>query len=292
VVCSELPDVATDEGVFVNEFLKQLGADDARILRLLFDGVAFKQLPKNYGDVTKYVVYSHAGDDLSWNETPFAIEGMIHKLKKAGYGHFKMYSLSPGTDAGLTLRNFNILGWGTHGTWSPGIEITKEFFMTNEQIAIRQHLSKERPFNGGCGCMGAYAINADGSRNYERDRGTPEFIITVKLGEDRVKSASGLKSTFQLTIEQTREILKSGEYTYSAPYEGYAKALCADVQKFGCSTSIEGRDCLRSPLCSCMMAWVELVNGVYYQIEEVRSPDGITHTATELGPIGGPYKTK
>jgi len=43
------------------------------------------------------------------------------------------------------------------------------------------------------------------------------------------------------------------------------------------------------PACPCAMQWVERVQGDYYRIDEHRSTDGITHTATLLGPIGGPY---
>jgi hypothetical protein len=43
------------------------------------------------------------------------------------------------------------------------------------------------------------------------------------------------------------------------------------------------------PLCYCIMAMVENVEGSYYQIFEHRSPDGITHEAKLLGPVGGPY---
>lgn len=31
--------------------------------------------------------------------------------------------------------------------------------MTPEEQAVRQHLSKDRPYNGGCGCMGAQPID-------------------------------------------------------------------------------------------------------------------------------------
>ena len=43
------------------------------------------------------------------------------------------------------------------------------------------------------------------------------------------------------------------------------------------------------PLCRCAMRHTELVNGVYYEIIEHRSPTGITHEAEVLGPVGGPY---
>ena len=43
------------------------------------------------------------------------------------------------------------------------------------------------------------------------------------------------------------------------------------------------------PGCPCEMKCVEIVEGSYYQIIENRSPDGITHEAKLLGPVGGPY---
>lgn len=43
------------------------------------------------------------------------------------------------------------------------------------------------------------------------------------------------------------------------------------------------------PVCPCAMSIVEEVNGVLYQVVEDRTPDGITHSAQNLGPIGGPY---
>lgn len=37
------------------------------------------------------------------------------------------------------------------------------------------------------------------------------------------------------------------------------------------------------PVCPCAMRYVEKVDGVWYRVEEHRSPDGVTHTATKLG---------
>jgi hypothetical protein len=45
----------------------------------------------------------------------------------------------------------------------------------------------------------------------------------------------------------------------------------------------------REPLCPCAMSYVEIVDDQYYRINTNRSADGITHSATLLGPIGGPY---
>ena len=39
------------------------------------------------------------------------------------------------------------------------------------------------------------------------------------------------------------------------------------------------------PKCPCAMAYVETVDGEYYQIVEHRSPDGITHSAINLGRV-------
>lgn len=48
----------------------------------------------------------------------------------------------------------------------------------------------------------------------------------------------------------------------------------------GCMGPMDGQ-----PVCPCRMAWVEVVDGKYYQIQEHRSPDGITHTAECLGEV-------
>jgi hypothetical protein len=44
-----------------------------------------------------------------------------------------------------------------------------------------------------------------------------------------------------------------------------------------------------TPVCGCAMSWVEEVEGRFYKILESRSADGITHSAVDLGPVGGPY---
>lgn len=45
----------------------------------------------------------------------------------------------------------------------------------------------------------------------------------------------------------------------------------------GCMGALEG-----DPVCPCRMKMVEKIEGIYYEITEHRSPEGITHTATEL----------
>lgn len=39
------------------------------------------------------------------------------------------------------------------------------------------------------------------------------------------------------------------------------------------------------PECPCLMQWVEIVDGKYYRINEVRSPDGIRLDATYIGDV-------
>lgn len=36
------------------------------------------------------------------------------------------------------------------------------------------------------------------------------------------------------------------------------------------------------PVCHCAMRWVETIDGRFYKIEEIRSTDGVTHTAKEI----------
>ena len=36
------------------------------------------------------------------------------------------------------------------------------------------------------------------------------------------------------------------------------------------------------PVCGCAMAWVEKIDGHFFQIKEHRSPDGVTHSAEEI----------
>jgi len=45
-----------------------------------------------------------------------------------------------------------------------------------------------------------------------------------------------------------------------------------------CNGRIEPTD----PVCGCAMQWVEKVDGRWFQIEEHRSPDGVTHSAEEI----------
>jgi hypothetical protein len=56
------------------------------------------------------------------------------------------------------------------------------------------------------------------------------------------------------------------------------------------SSGTKYEDIKRYPSCPCAMQWHEEIDGQFYVIDENRSPDGITHTATLVGPVGGPYK--
>lgn len=136
----------------MDAFLKLLGAEDLRILTLLTEGVAFKQhtmwnpiLKQHIKCGGYYVVYSHAGDDLSLHETPFAIEGMIHRAKLAGYGYLKMTPNPGSCDAGLTFYNYNELGIGSQGIWVPGMPLTRELLrMLPARKALMDSLARQQ----------------------------------------------------------------------------------------------------------------------------------------------------
>jgi hypothetical protein len=108
----------------MNPFIQSLNERNAELLQQLMDGVAFKD-PRRLFVAPTYTVYSHEGDDLgTWSVHD--VESLIHRLKRAGYGYYKMIShaipsLGLPQETGFTLYNY---GPG-FGTWVPGIDMCK-----------------------------------------------------------------------------------------------------------------------------------------------------------------------
>jgi hypothetical protein len=156
--------------------------------------------------------------------------------------------------------------------------------MTPEQQAIRQHLSKPAPRGGACGCMGPAPIDPYAT-------GNPTFkVIVTDFGPNRTAVACALRSELQLPMPEVGAGMKAN--CLELPefmWEVKAGLLDKLVGAGATCDVIPSPTARREPLCRCAMSCVEIVDGIYYRVDTHRSPDGITHTAKKLGPIGGPY---
>lgn len=174
---------------------------------------------------------------------------------------------------------------------------------TPEQLALRQWLSKPYPNGGagGCCCLGprrlpqyeapveAGYIVGGTLRPQGSDGGTAVFIVDITdFGSNPTKVASIIKQELKLSVQEAGEFLKKkqAKLIFSWHVNG---TFLEELQRAGAVFEQRTRKPAREPACGCDMKFIELVHGVYYKITEHRSPDGITHTVTKIGPIGGPY---
>lgn len=161
--------------------------------------------------------------------------------------------------------------------------------MTPEQIAIRQHLSKERPWPHGCACMGRRP-----RRTSDRNSPGPSYpgdteyeVIVPDLGEDKLKTVQELRRVFAIPLSAVKSILAAG--SWSLKTREYVGHDVKKLKKAGIKCELREDSPELEPYCACAMAWVEVVDSHYYRIDEHRSPDGVTHTAKHIGHIAGPY---
>lgn len=160
--------------------------------------------------------------------------------------------------------------------------------MTPQETAIRQHLSKDRPYHAGCGCMGPQPIEPTARR--KGMYGLDSWHITItSTGPNTVHVMRMLRNFFQLTTAQVLAVKTSPWKSPDCFIESRQKDIAKELNNLGAIVELSNTKPPMNPLCPCSMAWVEEVDGAFYNISEIRSPDGITHTATLLGPVGGPY---
>lgn len=161
---------------------------------------------------------------------------------------------------------------------------------TPEQRAIAVFLSKERPRNNACGCMGR-------QRKDKRSRHTPGLsyendtwreIVVHNLGRDKLKTIQQLRREFDLPLQQAVPILQSGSFRQNCQYvnEGSVKRL----EDLGCDVDVLEHAPDLEPDCPCGMQWIVEVDNHYYRIHEIRSGNGVTHSAEDLGHTAGPIK--
>jgi hypothetical protein len=100
-----------------------------------------------------------------------------------------------------------------------------------------------------------------------------------------------LRTELKLDLNVVMKAKHDNFFDGEVPYGGYRQLEIAEqLREAGATVETHDNKPPHEPVCPCEMDWVELVDGIYYQIYEVRSPDGIKIEAVEVGPQGGPYK--
>jgi hypothetical protein len=153
--------------------------------------------------------------------------------------------------------------------------------MTNEEIAIRQHLSKPRPNCNACGCMGPQPIN--GAMCSQE---TEKFEISLHDSSDIKKVAIAIQKSLELGLAESLKLARTKRFTIESLFKWmlFNKHLNDPTQVYVTQTGPR-----YEPDCPCGMKWVEKVDGGYYRVIERRSSEGVKYTAKWLGPFGGPY---
>jgi ribosomal protein L7/L12 len=154
---------------------------------------------------------------------------------------------------------------------------------TPQQRAIRQWLSKPAPNYGGCGCMGPQRL--DGKWDHES---VDADINIYSMGDTPIKVVQVLRADMGMTLFDAKKLLDAKRGLLEKVVN--AEKVDSNIRAAGGVCQIITPISNLEPECPCEMRTVEVVDGVYYKIIEHRSPDGITHEAFEIGPIGGPYK--
>lgn len=149
--------------------------------------------------------------------------------------------------------------------------------MTPEQRAIRQWLSKPYPTSSACACLGPLS-HGESSITIHASRAK---FITMKI---LVNYLSKYASMGELEEFVNGKPIKQSSWWID---EYLFKQLSSTLLNNGVTLTYV--PLTYDPVCACAMAFVEEVDGSYYKISEHRSPDGVTHTAKLLGPVGGPY---
>lgn len=163
---------------------------------------------------------------------------------------------------------------------------------TAQERAIQLFLSKEAPRSDPCGCMGRQPLNK--SSKYSPGRSYPnevwQEIVVHNLGKDKLKTVQQLRRDFDLPLQHAPSILKAGTFRKECTYVN--QGTVHRLKQLGCTVEVLEHGAELEPDCPCGMQWVVEVDNHYYRIHENRTPDGITHTAEDLGHMAGPFKIK
>jgi hypothetical protein len=107
-----------------------------------------------------------------------------------------------------------------------------------------------------------------------------------------IRATLRCKQAMALSMEEAKQLMSHEPISRKSEYPLFSHTDLNAMKELGVEVA-EGRavdpNYGYKPVCPCAMAYVEEVNGFFYMIIEHRSPDGITHTAKNLGPVGGPY---
>lgn len=122
------------------------------------------------------------------------------------------------------------------------------------------------------------------------DSETVELRVT-DIGPNRIAVAKVLHVETACSLEQVQQCLKDNGVSLKS-YGFRLQKVQQQLTELGATAEIIVPKSNLYPRCPCAMAWVEEVDGVFYDIIEHRSPDGVTHEAVEIGPRGGPYKER
>ncbi len=152
---------------------------------------------------------------------------------------------------------------------------------TPEQQAIQTFLSKPAPYGSACGCLGPQLIDHSVESNHH-------YIVKTVNVPDRLAAMKVIRQYCKLSLQDTRTALEANRFKFD--YDLQVKTFTKALAETGCTTEVESVGNSRYPVCPCAMLYVSEVEGRFYRVDEHRSPDGIAHTATDLGPVGGPYK--
>lgn len=154
---------------------------------------------------------------------------------------------------------------------------------TPEELAIRQYLSK--PLQGGypCGCVGRQPIINDDETPLNA-----ELKIKSYDNDKRKEVIQIIRQHTGLPLIECRDQLDS-KSAFGFEDKHYCSQLKNKLDTIGveCEAIVHAQ--LLYPYCPCSMRNVMEVEGHFYEVIENRCPDGITHKAQLLGPVGGPY---
>lgn len=154
---------------------------------------------------------------------------------------------------------------------------------TPEELAIRQYLSK--PLSGGyaCGCVGTQPIKND-------DEIALNFELKIKSYDNnkRKEVIQAIRQYTGLPLIESREHLDQ-KNVFGFEDQHYCSQLKNQLEAVGVQCEVIKNEVLLYPYCPCAMQKVMEVEGNFYEVTENRSPDGVTHKAQLLGPVGGPY---
>lgn len=160
--------------------------------------------------------------------------------------------------------------------------------LTPEQRAIRQFLQRPEPKCTMCGCVGPQPIDSSVARGAF---GWQQHHVRISnLGVKRIDVVRLVRKEVKLSMSGIESVFATNSLDLpSTPFQSKCTELASKLNELGATAEVITIGPKMEPLCPCQMRTVEIVDGSYYRILTNRAPDGITHKATRLGEVGGPY---